>query len=154
MSRDGVAASKASQRRDDALSRALTSVLQPSLLRPLIDIVADFARAADWSRATVEVLQLTTELSTPCGLLVDSDRGRVLFTDYRAGRLLSMAVDDLPVKPADPSVSVSVSVSVRPPIAVTRVAGPSGPSGSAAIVTTASECLHNPWSSGGCCCRC
>jgi hypothetical protein len=60
---------------NDRLSHALTSALEATLIRPLIFIVSQYARTADWSRATVETVLAVRD---PCGLLVDSARGRLL----------------------------------------------------------------------------
>jgi hypothetical protein len=48
------------------LSQALTSALDGPLLRPLIDIIAGYARSAvDWTRATVEILPMAVQPDPP-----------------------------------------------------------------------------------------
>jgi hypothetical protein len=93
------AASKAA---GDALSRELTGVLAPSLLTPLLGIVAGYAREANWSRAMVEALRITPIPSEPFALCVDADRARVLFTELHARCVRAVPIRELMRQPDDP----------------------------------------------------
>jgi hypothetical protein len=79
----------------DRLSQALSSALAPSLLRPLIGIVCEYARAADWSRVTVQKLVLARTIRDPSAVVVDPARGRIVWTDYDSGSVCSVSISDL-----------------------------------------------------------
>jgi hypothetical protein len=73
--------SNASDAARDGLSRALSSALEKELLRPLIDLVAGYARTADWSRVTVDEFKVTPDLQYPSAVLIDHSLRRVLWVE-------------------------------------------------------------------------
>jgi hypothetical protein len=90
----------------ERLSRELRAALEQPLLRPLIDIVFQYARStADWSRATVETVRFANknksgskQIRQPCAVAVDSERRRVLWTDFSGeavGAVASVSFNDL-----------------------------------------------------------
>jgi hypothetical protein len=119
--------------RDD-LPNALTRALERALLKPLIDIILDYAREANWHRATVEPFFLATEQKTLSSLLVDTARRRVLWLEDDTGRLQSIAVDDL--KQSSPEEGA--------PRAQPRVSTVAGPLDDVKTVADAAHCLAGP----------
>jgi hypothetical protein len=104
------------------ISRELTSALEEPLLRPLIDIVFQYARStADWSRATVETVRLAlypiNGSGQPCAVAVDSERRRVLWSDFNAnsvGSVVAVSFDDLKAAPVMPPAGEKLSSGQAP----------------------------------------
>jgi hypothetical protein len=117
----------------DGLSRALTSALEHELLRPLIDIITEYARAPDWRRARVKALNLGEGSDVRCSLLVDSAHQRVLWSDYQSGRVRAMAIGDLTFAERQPGKGKAADT-VAGPIAVSKP------------LTEAAHCLGLPLS--------
>jgi hypothetical protein len=119
------------------ISRELTSALEEPLLRPLIDIVFQYARStADWSRATLETLPMARHSATttayPCAVSVDTAGRRLLWTEFNTdplGGMLAVSFDDVKAVLSDSAAaaaadSVTKSRTPLPATAVKTVAGP------------------------------
>jgi hypothetical protein len=121
----------------DRLLQALTSVLDRELLRPLIGIIAGYAREADWSRATANPISLGEPPLLRCALLID--RERVLWSDYPKSRVRAMTIADLKVGAERSGTSDTSSSALNPAVSVLA-----GPLGVSEAVSNAAHSLYRP----------